>query len=117
MYKKSACGAGGAGYSCIPAGRAVKRAHQWKSPTISAYDQQTWCVDEAVDRGIANPETPLFWISTRLKEGRGSVPGAILLSTMWTIDRAEFQSTRGGGPELAREPQGPAPLLQDGDDD
>jgi hypothetical protein len=63
--KRSACGAGGAGYSCIPLwGEAVKRAHQWSSPSISAYQSQTWYVDEAVDRGIANPETPLFWIST-----------------------------------------------------
>ena len=42
----------------------MKRAHQWSSPSISAYQSQTWYVDEAVDRGIANPETPLFWIST-----------------------------------------------------
>ena len=33
-----------------------------------AYQSQTWYVDEAVDRGIANPETPLFWISTETRK-------------------------------------------------
>ena len=63
--RKAACGAGGAGYSCIPLwGEAIKRAHLWRSPAISAYKDQAWYVDEVVDRGIANAETPLFWVAT-----------------------------------------------------
>lgn len=65
--KKVACGAQGSHWSCIPLWHhAIQRAHDWHSPRLDAYDAIApgWFADEAIDRGVANAQTPVFWIAT-----------------------------------------------------
>ena len=64
--KRVACGAGGSHWSCIPLWHAaLKLAHKWHRPRFKAYDAANpgWHVDEVVDRGLANGETPLFHVA------------------------------------------------------
>ena len=64
--KRVACGAGGSHWSCIPLWHAaLKLAHKWHRPRFKAYDAASpgWHVDEVVDRGLANGETPLFHVA------------------------------------------------------
>ena len=66
--KRNACEAKtGRHWSCIPLWHAaLRRAHAWASPRFRAYDRVAprWHVDEVVDRGLANGETPLFHVAT-----------------------------------------------------
>mmetsp|Transcript_24348 Transcript_24348/g.73309 ORF Transcript_24348/g.73309 Transcript_24348/m.73309 type:complete len:258 (+) Transcript_24348:757-1530(+) len=85
--KKKACGVKGGFFSCIPLWHAaIRRAHEWDAPKFSEYANQKWVVDEVVDRGFANAETPGFWVAAE-NERRPRLQCFRCGTSLETIDR------------------------------